>query len=204
MAIYPDTDRTMLEKILSGDEVSWQEFYQRYSTVVRILCRISRLPQEKHDDVVQEVMSRFARRSSSYIYAPERARFRSYFNRIVRAAIADEFRKLSKAEQLCTELQQDTVLLSPEWESAEMETWRSAVLQEALQELSSRVSSSNYLAFTMSVLQHHSIRDTAAFLGMTSAQVYMARSRCTALLRKIISRCNNADPELKLDFPEKE
>lgn len=32
---YPETRKTLLAKIISGDEVSWKEFYDRYIPVIR-------------------------------------------------------------------------------------------------------------------------------------------------------------------------
>jgi len=198
MPIYPQTNRTMLERIIAGDEISWCQFYDQYATVIRTLCRVFSLPEDRADDVVQVVMAKFSRSCNKYLYAPDRAKFRTYFNRIVRASIMDEFRKLkrnNRADDAGFDLERDA---SAEWERAELEVWREEMQKEALQELASRVSSSNYLAFTMSVLQGKSIQETAKFLGISIPQVYLARTRCAKMLREIIRRCNDADPSLQL------
>ena len=35
---YPTTSRTLLDKIASGDEISWDEFFIRYSPIVKALA----------------------------------------------------------------------------------------------------------------------------------------------------------------------
>lgn len=201
MAIYPDTNRTMLEKIVAGDDVSWNEFYDAYAPVVRSLCRISRVPEEKIDDVVQETMRRFADRSKNFVYTPEKARFRTYFNKIVHGGIADCFRQLARDKALPVENLSDETDLSAE--EKELNVWRHAILDQALAELAKRVSAKNYLAFTMSSFDGKSIADTAAFLRISADQVYLARNRCSAMLKEIVKKCNDADPELHIQLPEK-
>ncbi len=200
MGVYPETDRTMLERIISGDDIAWQDFYDTYAGVVAAICRASRVPASAVDDVVQEAMRRFSDRSSHFIYMPERAKFRTYFNRIVYGAIADFFRNEAKGIISGGEIPD---VPDDSLAAAELEIWRRAVLDDALGKLAQRVSGKNYLAFTMSVLENHSIAETAEFLDVSTAQVHLARSRCAAHLREIIAGCNEADPELQLAYPGK-
>ena len=200
MGVYPETDRTMLERIISGNDIAWQDFYDTYAGVVEAICRASGVPASAVDDIVQEAMRRFADRSSHFIYMPERAKFRTYFNRIVHGAIADFFRNEAKGIVPGGEIPD---VADDSLADAELEIWRRAVLDDALGELAKRVSGKNYLAFTMSVLEDHPISETAEFLGISTAQVHLARSRCAAHLRKIIAGCNEADPELHLVYPGK-
>ncbi|MCQ2378542.1 MAG: sigma-70 family RNA polymerase sigma factor [Victivallaceae bacterium] len=200
MPIYPETNRTMLEKIIAGDDVSWSEFYDAYAPVVRSLCRIARVPEEKIDDVIQETMFRFSDRSKNFVYAPEKARFRTYFNKVVHGGIADCFRKIARDKALPVENLPGEADLSAE--EKELDVWRHAVLDQALAELAKRVSAKNYLAFTMSAFDGKSIADTAEFLRISADQVYLARNRCAAILKEIVKKCNDADPDLNLSAPE--
>ena len=36
---YPTTSKTLLDKIASGDEISWNDFYEKYSPVVKALTK---------------------------------------------------------------------------------------------------------------------------------------------------------------------
>ena len=187
MPIYPKTNRTILERIAVGDEVSWQEFFDQYRPVVVRLGELAGVPTADCDDLVQEVMARFFKRSDKFTYQPEKAKFRTYFNTIVRGAIADYFRKRARTPQpqLAGEIPD-----APDFTAFEEkfdEVWRQSVLDAALKQISQRVKSTTYLAFTMSVLENVSIAETAKFLHISPAQVYVARRRVSAMLREIVS-----------------
>ena len=36
---YPTTSKTLLEKIASGDEICWDEFFNRYAPVVKAVAQ---------------------------------------------------------------------------------------------------------------------------------------------------------------------
>ncbi len=198
MAIYPETNRTMLERVVYGDEVSWREFYDTYAPVVRAICRLSRVPEEKTDDIIQETMLRFSDRTSRFVYNPEKAHFRTYFNKIVQGLIVDYFRSVDREKNALPENFSD----AEDFQKREMEIWRDAVLKQALAELAKRISNKTYLAFTMSSLDGKTVADTAKFLRMSANQVYVARNRCMAMLKEIVRQCNEADPDLKMEIED--
>ena len=80
-----------------------------------------------------------------------------------------------------------------------MNEWRKAVLEEALEELRSRVKFKTYQAFRLYGLQNRPAKDVAALLEVSEHQVHVAKSRCAAMLADIIARRNAEDGELKLD-----
>ena len=88
---YPTTSRTLLEKIAAGDGIGWDEFYEKYAPVVRALARGKGI--EDAEDICQQVMLQFFKQSGTFRFDPGLARFRTYFGRIVRAKIADHFRR---------------------------------------------------------------------------------------------------------------
>lgn len=200
MSIYPDTNRTIIERISAGDYVSWTEFFSIYSPVIRRLCEISGVFPVDIEDVVQEVMIRFFKQQDKFKYDPEKAKFRTYFNKIVRGAIADYFRSKSDCPAVYIEAVSE-VSGNDDFESEFDALWRQSIWDSALREIASRVKSKNYLAFDMSVLQKIPIPEVAEFLQMSVDQVYVARSRIATELREIIARCREDDPELSLELP---
>ena len=53
---YPTTSKTLLDRIAAGDEISWDEFYERYGGIVRALARLKGLNAAEADDICQQVM----------------------------------------------------------------------------------------------------------------------------------------------------
>ena len=200
MALYPSTHKTLLEKIRSGDEVSWNEFYERYAPVIRHLAAGYGLEPAECDDVLQDVMLKFFRHGLVMRYSPEKSRFRTYFNRIVHSCACDHLRrKQSRSREIVSD-ELPEVPVPPEKEELFLNEWRAQMLDEALDRLRGRVSAQNFLAFHMTVFQERPAPDVAAFLNMDVRNVYVARSRGTAMLKEIVAKMREEDPELRFDW----
>lgn len=191
---YPTTRKTLLLKVLAGDEVSWEEFYRRYAPVIRYVGGFYRFNEAECDDLVQKVMLKFFNSAGRFVYREGEVRFRTYFAAVIRSQAVDYIRENARRE------------LPPPEESVDpfgeefMSRWRLAMLDEALEELRCRVDVSTYQAFEMYALQHRSAADVSAALGVSRAQLYLAKSRCLRMLREIVARYNRSDGELHLEW----
>ena len=58
---YPTTSKTLLDRIAAGDEISWDEFYERYCGIIRNLAKFNGLDDSAADDICQQVMLQFFR-----------------------------------------------------------------------------------------------------------------------------------------------
>ena len=201
MSAYPSTHKTMLEKIQSGDEVSWQEFYDRYSPVVIQAGGSYGLTAEECQDLTQNVMLKFFRHELVMKYDSKRARFRTYFNQILCSCIYDHLReKQQRSDEIRTEKIPEQPVPA-EADNMFLDEWREQMLQEALDRLRVQVRPETFLAFHLTAFQGKSAKAAADFLKMDVNMVYVARSRCTAKLKEIIEAINRDDPGLKLDPP---
>lgn len=200
MGIYPSTHKTLLKKIQDGDEISWQEFYDRYSPVILNICIRMGLPPVESEDVTQNVMFKFFQNKLIFSYDGERARFRTYFNQIVRSCILDHLRKdQSRNHEIPMEPLPDRPVSANESEIFDDE-WRQQCLQDALDQLKNHVEPQTFLAFHMQVFQQKKPGEVAAFLHINTSQAYQAKSRCIAKLKKIISeQCSN-DPDFQFQW----
>ena len=200
MSIYPSTHKTLLERIQTGDEVSWQEFYQRYSPSILKICAGFGISESESHDILQNVMLKFFRNDLVMKYDSEKAKFRTYFNHVVFSCIKD-FRRMKK--QSSAEITGRTIPEDPvpaETDEIFLNEWRSQMLQEALDRLRQQVSPENFLAFHLTVFQGKSAKETAAFLKRDVGMIYVARSRCTEHLKEIIEEINRNDQELNLKW----
>ena len=203
MGIYPSTHKSLLLKLKEGDERSWKEFYERYSPVIRQIGSRCGFPDAECEELRQDVMVKIFRNGLIFSYREEKARFRTYFNRIVRSCIADRLRKLRRRErEVACELPPELPDDGPD-DALFDEAWRRHRMEEALDILRQRVAPRNFLAFHLMVFQSKSAGETAEFLRMKPEQLHLAKSRCTARLRKIVAELNAADPELELHWSEK-
>ena len=60
---YPTTQKSLLEKVCSGDEVSWTEFFRRYAPVIRFVGGLYRF-----NDAECETLSHWDRMSDRTFY----------------------------------------------------------------------------------------------------------------------------------------
>ena len=196
---YPTTSKTLLEKISSGDEICWDEFYRRYAPVIKAVAKYKGIEYDA-DDICQQVMMHFFKQSKTFKFNPGLAKFRTYLGRIVSWKIIDYYRK--KSEKLSGEL--DAVPVDAELDKIYMAEWHKVIIAEAEDELRKRVSPDTFQAYQLYAVQGRPVEKVAAFLECSVNQVYQAKKRCFAMMREILLKMNEADPDLQLELSKYE
>ena len=200
---FPTTSKTLINRLASGEEEPWREFFDRYRGVIRDLGEFRGLTASECDDLVQEVMKRFLTRSRTLHYDPAIARFRTIFGRIIADIIIDIKRKRSGELPLNEEVMRqipDEGAPSPDQllDEALLIRWREIVKSEILIQLRGEMTPLNYAIFETHVLQHVSAAETARRIGVSSARVYLVKSRALRKLREYVRAAVANDPELEL------
>ena len=195
---YPTTSKTLLDRIAAGDEISWDEFYTRYCGIVRNLAKFNGLDHAEADDICQQVMLQFFKQSKTFKFDPDIARFRTYFGRIIQSKISDHYR--GKKEEPSDEIEvEDEKRPTDELFLTE---WRKMILKEAERELKNRVAPETFQAYELYAVQNRPVEKVAAYLDCSVNQVYQAKKRCFAMMREILLKMNEQDPELKLELSQ--
>ena len=192
---YPTTSKTLLEKISSGDEISWDEFYRKYAPVIKAVAKYKGIEYDA-DDICQQVMMHFFKQSKTFKFDPGIAKFRTYLGRIVSWKITDYYRK--KREKLSGE--PDAVPVDAELDKIYMAEWHKVIIAEAEDELRKRVSPDTFQAYQLYAVQGRPVEKVAAFLECSVNQVYQAKKRCFAMMREILLKMNEADPDLQMEL----
>ena len=193
---YPTTSKTLLDKIASGDEISWDEFYQKYSPIVKALAKFKGLNAADADDICQQVMMQFFKQSKTFKFDPNIAKFRTYFGLIVNSKICSYFR--GSKENPTDDM--EWIPVDEETETLFMDEWRKTVLKEAEQELKQRVAPETFQAYELYAVQNRPVKKVAEYLDCSENQVYQAKKRCFAMMREILLAMNEQDPELQLEL----
>ena len=193
---YPTTSKTLLDKIASGDEISWDEFYQKYSPIVKAIAQFKGLNAADADDICQQVMMQFFKQSKTFKFDPNIAKFRTYFGLIVNSKICSYFR--GSKENPTDDM--EWIPVDAETETLFMDEWRKTVLKEAEQELKQRVSPETFQAYELYAIQNRPVKKVAEYLDCSENQVYQAKKRCFAMMREILLAMNEQDPELQLEL----
>ena len=198
---YPTTRTTLLDR-LNGDEAAWTEFFNRYRQVIADIGGYKGLSPAECDDLVQEVMIRFHRKvGAGFRYDPSLAKFRTFFSRLVKGCVCDLLRRRDRHLLPVADPQDADESNRPDelLDLALMEKWRAVMREEAMLELARRVDEKTFQAFELYALEERPANETAELLGISANSVYVAKNRCTKILREIIRRLNAEDPELELD-----
>ena len=203
---FPTTSKTLIDKLASGEEQPWREFFSRYQAVIRDLGSLRGLSDAECDDLVQEVMKRFLTRSKTLVFDPGKARFRTIFGRIVSGIIVDIKRRRPREtafdEDTLHSLTDDAPPPDQVLDEALLLKWRSIIRAEILAQLRTEMTPLNYSIFESHVLQKLPAAEVARNLGVSVARVYLIKSRAMRKLRQMICNAMKDDPELRLSVDE--
>lgn len=194
------TSKSLLARVRSGDEISWNEFYTSYKPLILLCGYDCHLTEDEKEELVQKVMCEIFQKDILGKYDPEnipsnvvfqhnpsKGRFRHYLRGIIRNQALKIVEKRKEHLSLDDDSGISETLSSPDlWEAVWDEEWRKHVLKEALTELKSRVQSESYASFEMYAIRNRPVQEVADFLNISVSAVYTAKSRCISELKKII------------------
>lgn len=174
------------------DQRHWQEFFETYWRLIYSVARKSGLTEEEAQDVVQETVLTVAKNIGKY----ERTAgsFKSWLLHTTRWRIADQFRKRDLAAQgRRREAEEDDTptierVAGPEavesiWDSE----WRRNLFQAALERVKKKVSARQFQIFDCCVNKRWAAAKVSAELRVNIAQVYLAKHRVAALMKKEVA-----------------
>lgn len=196
---FPTTRTTLLKQLSANDESAWTAFFRAYQPVIRDVGVFKGLTPDECDELVQNTMIRFSRRvDEGFQYDASLARFRTYFNRIIKGCIYDLLRKRRPAGEVTLEDRPDENSPDELLDRLLLEKWRNFLLLQAQSELKTKVEAKTYQIFELFAIQGESVERISKLLQVKPAYVYLARQRCEEHLRKIIADLNRQDGELDL------
>jgi RNA polymerase sigma-70 factor (ECF subfamily) len=171
----------------SRDATSWQRFFEQYWRLIYAFARRCGLSLEDAEDVLQEVVTEVYRAMPTFEYDRSRGTFRAYLRTITQRKVTDHLRKKARGRSACAALAAESgnghaQLADPAGRAAE-ETWerdwQRNLLQICINHVRDEVEPKTFQAFQLYALDGWSAADSARFLGVSTATVYMAKSRVT-------------------------
>ena len=210
------TKKTLLKRLQTFDDISWEEFYGIYWPLVFAIGRKLGMTQDVCRDLMQEIMFELFKGEALLRYDPSRGKFRTFFGLLVRhkaMAMLQESARFSACSKATDTGQENdraiaASLLSPgnqdendPFQKIFDEEYRNTLLSIALNELRNNVEPKTYAIFEMVVLQERPAGDVALYLGINRATIDVYCSRCRKALRRIVSEIRTENPEFTLDIP---
>jgi RNA polymerase sigma factor (sigma-70 family) len=176
------------------DQESWRVFFDTYWRLIYSIALKSGLTEAEAADVVQETVICVANDIDKFKRDRKLGSFKGWLRNLTRWRIADQLRK--RAPNLFGESfasNPDTSLMElaqiPDSVDAGLENvweaeWQSNLMEAALERVKRRVKEEHYQMFDLNVIRQWPAKKVAETLEVSVAQVYIAKHRILALLKK--------------------
>jgi RNA polymerase sigma-70 factor (ECF subfamily) len=199
------TRRSLVDGLANwADRRHWQDFHRIYSKLIYGFARRAGLSDAEANDALQETLLTVARRADGFHYDPARGSFKGWLLQIARWRVADQFRKRLPA-QPSARRPQDTARTAtiaraadpagPALDALWNSEWNQNLIDTALRRVKLKVSPRQYQIFDCYVVKEWPAQRVQRDLGVNLAQVYLAKHRVAALLKKEIEALQ-ASPSL--------
>ena len=196
---YAKTRKSLIARLDNWeDRKAWDEFYQTYWRLIYSVAIRAGLRNDEAFDAVQETILSIAKQSKRNLYDPKQGSFKTWLMNMTRWRINDQFRKRKK----------DTAMVVGDWEgdrkTAVIERfedpkgdvlerlwdveWKKNLAEAALARVKARVSPKQYQIFDYYVVKQWEAKRVQEHLGVSMAQVYLAKHRVGAVLKRELAR----------------
>ncbi len=201
---YAKTRKSLIAKLDNWeDQRTWEEFYQTYWRLIYSVAIKAGLRSEEAFDCVQETILSIAKQSKKNLYDPEQGSFKTWLMNMTRWRINDQFRKRKK----------DTAMVTGEWENDRKTgvidriedpagdvlsrlwniEWKKNIADAALARVKAQVSPKQYQIFDCYVIKQWDARKVQDKLNVSMAQVYLAKHRVGAVLKRELAKLEEED-----------
>ena len=170
----------------------------RYWKLIYSVAVKSGLTVAEAQDAVQETVIAVAKNIKEFHYDPRKCSFKSWLMLITRRRIIWQLRKrtpLVAHRHISGDDSSRTATIDaiPDEASLDLNTiweaeWQKNLMAAALERVKRSVNARQFQMFDLYALQNWPVRDVARTLGVSAAQVYLAKHRISGLLKKEIKQ----------------
>lgn len=140
---------------------------------------------------MQETLLVVAKKMPGFTYDPTKDSFKGWLLRVTQWKVADQFRRRSNTTATIYPLERvadpagfDLQAIQAIWN----EEWQTHLLHTALDRVKRRVQPALYEMYYLHVVKEQPVRAVARTLGVSAAQVYLAKHRVGALVKQEFRR----------------
>jgi RNA polymerase sigma factor (sigma-70 family) len=188
------TRRSLVDRLANWDDQRrWQEFFDTYWKLIYSAARQSGLTDGEAQEAVQETVITVAKKIDKLRYDPAIGSFKGWLLQITRWRIADQFRKRRPGDSkrppsfddratatIDRVADSNVVDLDAVWEKE----WQENLFEAAITRVKKKVDPKQFQIFDCYVRKEWPAQKVADQLRVSVGQVYLARHRVSALLKK--------------------
>ena len=188
------------------DQRSWQEFFDTYWKLIYGVARKTGLSDAEAQDVVQETVISVSKKIGGFECDPAAGAFKSWLLKLTRWRILNQLKKrqgwsapdaggslMAGAAHPSDDDTPRTATLDRiadpggmDLEAVWNEEWEKNLAEAAMERVKRQVKAKQFQMFELYVLQRWPVREVARMVGVSAAQVYLAKHRISRLVRKEI------------------
>ena len=190
------TRRSLVDRLANWDDRKrWQEFFDTYWKLIYSAARKSGLTDAEAQEVVQETVITVAKKIEKLRYDPAVGSFKGWLLNITRWRIADQFRKRGPVQARRPHQPDDrqtaTIERVPDSQALNLDAlwekeWQENLFDAAISRVKKKVDPKQFQIFDCYVRKEWPAQKVATQLRVNVGQVYLARHRVSALLKKEI------------------
>jgi RNA polymerase sigma factor (sigma-70 family) len=180
------------------DNQSWKVFFETYWRLIYSAGLRSGLTDAEAQDVVQETVLAVARKIGEFRYDPALGSFKGWLLQLTRWRIADQLAKRRRENKSAEGSRHDTPRTatiervpdpnSPNLDAIWEQQWQQNLMEAALERVRQTAAAKQYQLFDLYVIKGWRVEDIIGALRVTEHQVYKAKTRILALVRKEVKR----------------
>ena len=176
----------------ADDVIAWEEFTAIYSPVIYRVAIKRGLQAADAENIVQEVFAAVIRSVSQWLERENRGKFRAWLLRIthnesINLMTRKATRPLGKGGDAAYQLMEQIPASTKLEEMFETE-YQNSVFQWASDQVKNSVTKLNWQAFWMTSIEGMPVDKVTQSLGMSRGQVYTAKSRVMAKIKKRVKQ----------------
>ena len=188
------TRRSLVDRLANWDDQRrWQEFFDTYWKLIYSAARKSGLTDSEAQEVVQETIITVAKKIDKLRYDPAVGSFKGWLLQITRWRIVDQFRKRrpgdAKQPRAAGDRPTATIERVPDSNAVDLDAlwekeWQENLLTAAITRVKKKVDPKQFQIFDCYVRKEWPAQKVAEQLRVSVGQVYLARHRVSAILKK--------------------
>jgi RNA polymerase sigma-70 factor (ECF subfamily) len=176
-----------------NDQEGWKNFFDLYWKLIYSVAMQSGLTDAEAQEVVQETVITVAHKMKAFAADSSFGSFKAWLLQLTRRRIIDQLRKRPPPGRFAQNPApaEDTTrtstlerLPAPQWEHHWDVEWKKNLIDAAIERVKLKASPKQYKIFYLHVLREQPATQVAKTLNVHVAQVYLAKSRFSAMVRK--------------------
>jgi RNA polymerase sigma factor (sigma-70 family) len=188
------TRRSLVDRLANWDDQRrWQDFFDTYWKLIYSAAQKSGLTDAEAQEVVQETVITVAKKVGKLRYDPALGSFKGWLLQITRWRIADQFRRRDSVQTQRERSDDDrktaTIERLPDLNVVDLDVlwereWQENLFDAAIARVKKKVDPKQFQIFDCYVRKEWPAQKVAAQLRVSLGQVYLARHRVSALIKK--------------------